>query len=58
MAKLMNFDAETLSSSLEDTRPRPRVGVKFCTFGSVAQTFFPFQPQFFLQTFISARLFM
>ena len=43
MAKLMNFDAETLSSSLEDTPPRPRVGVKFCTFGSVASTFFTFQ---------------
>ena len=43
MAKLMNFDAETLISRLEDTAPRPRVGIKFCTFGSVAPIFFTFQ---------------
>ena len=24
MVKLVNFDAETLSSSLEDTKPRPK----------------------------------
>ena len=43
MTKLVNFDAETLSSSLEGTQPRPRVGVMLCTFGSVSPSFFTFQ---------------
>ena len=52
MAKLMNFDAETLSSSLKDTQPRPRVGVKSCSFGSVTPSLFIFQLQFFLKSLL------
>ena len=29
MVKLVNFDAETLSSSLEDTQPRPEWALNF-----------------------------
>ena len=47
MAKLMNFDAETLSSSLEDTRPRPRVGVKFLHFWLSSSNIFHFSAAIF-----------
>ena len=44
---LVNFDAKTLTSSLEGTQPRSTLGVKFCTFGLVSPSFFTFQLQFF-----------
>ena len=55
MVKLVNFDAGTLSSSLEGNQPRPRVGIR-CSFGSLAPSFFTFQIHFFHKTYCFAQL--
>ena len=52
MVKLVNFDAENPSSSLEGAQPRPRVGVRPGTFSSLAQSFFTFQIQLFHKTLL------
>ena len=50
MPKLVIFDAETLSTSLEESQPRPQVGVGAHTFGSLSPSFFTFKLQIFYKT--------